>query len=272
MATDPRSLFLPTYTSFSAEDLRLLWNDEFDAPEGTPPDPAKWSYALGGKGWGNQEYQYYTDNSQNVTQDGHGNLVITARETSEQERETLNCWYGPARYTSARLLTQGKFSFTHGVVEARIKIPYGPGIWPALWMLGEDFGPVAWPHCGEIDIMENIGREPGIVHGTIHGPGYCGGDGIGGPHSLPDGQAFKDDFHIFAVEWLPERIRWYMDGQQYFEVCREQIPEGAAWPFEHPFFLLLNLAVGGLWPGDPDETTVLPQTLVVDYIRVFRRA
>jgi beta-glucanase (GH16 family) len=262
----------PAYTALPADSLRLLWNDEFDGPEGTPPDPAKWGYDLGGKGWGNQEYQYYTNQLQNAAQDGNSSMAITAREASAAENEDLNCWYGPCRYTSARLLTKGKFSFTYGVVEARIRVPFGQGIWPALWMLGEDFGPVAWPHCGEIDIMENIGREPNIVHGTIHGPGYCGGDGIGGPFTLPEGQALKDDFHLFAVEWLPGLIRWYMDGQQYYEVRREQIPDGAPWPFDHPFFLLLNLAVGGFWPGDPDETTIFPQTLLVDYVRVFQPA
>ncbi len=272
MTTDPRSIVPPAYTSRAADSLRLLWNDEFDAPDGTPPDPAKWRYDLGGKGWGNQEHQYYTDDGENAVQDGNGNLVITARETSAGQRKKMDCWYGPARYTSARLLTKGLFSFTHGVVEARIKVPHGPGIWPALWMLGEDFGPVAWPHCGEIDIMENIGREPGIVHGTIHGPGYCGGEGIGGAYTLPEGRPFKDDFHCFAIEWLPGEIRWYTDGQQYFAISREQVPQGSPWPYEHPFFLLLNLAVGGLWPGYPDETTVFPQQLVVDYIRVFQHA
>ena len=272
MGTAHLSLSPPTYTTLPAERLGLLWNDEFDAPEGTPPDAAKWGYDLGGEGWGNQEYQYYTDRPENAVQDGNSSLVITARKTSEQERTALQCWYGPARYTSARLQTRGKFSFTHGVVEARIKVPFGPGIWPALWMLGEDFGPVAWPHCGEIDIMENIGREPDIVHGTIHGPGYCGGEGIGGALALSDGRAFSDDFHCFAVEWLAGEIRWYMDGQPFFEVRREQIPADAPWPYEHPFFLLLNLAVGGMWPGDPDETTVFPQVLVVDYIRVFQAA
>nr|WP_321464440.1 glycoside hydrolase family 16 protein [uncultured Desulfobulbus sp.] len=271
MTTDPPSLQPPVYTTVAAEHLRLLWNDEFDGPGGTPPDPAKWRHDLGGKGWGNQEYQYYTDALDNAVQDGNSNLMITARQTSAEQEEALPCWYGPARYTSARLLTQGRFSFTHGVVEARIKLPFGPGIWPALWMLGEDFGPVVWPNCGEIDIMENIGREPDIVHGTVHGPGYCGSEGIGGAYALAGGQAFKDNFHLFAVDWQPGRILWYVDGFRYFSLSREQIPQGADWPYEHPFFLLLNLAVGGFWPGDPDETTVFPQSLVVDYIRVFQR-
>jgi beta-glucanase (GH16 family) len=270
MPTSCANLSPPAYTGFPAGTLRLVWNDEFEGPGGSPPDPGKWGYDLGGAGWGNQEYQYYTDHRQNAAQDGTGHLVITARETNGRERASLQCWYGPARYTSARLLTRGKFSFAHGVVEARIRLPFGPGIWPALWMLGEDFGRVSWPHCGEIDIMENIGREPGIVHGTIHGPGYCGGEGIGGSFILPGEGAFSDDFHLFAAEWLPGLIRWYADGQQYFEVRRERIPPNAPWPFEQPFFLLVNLAVGGFWPGDPDETTVFPQSLLVDYIRVFQ--
>jgi beta-glucanase (GH16 family) len=270
MTTDPGPIVPPNSTSFSGDHLRLLWHDEFDGPAGAPPDPAKWGYDLGGKGWGNQEYQFYTDDPRNAALDGDSCLKIVARQTDEQQRAELHCWYGPARYTSARLRTQGKFAFTYGVIEARIRVPFGQGIWPALWMLGEDFGPVAWPHCGEIDIMENIGREPGIVHGTIHGPGYCGGEGIGGGFSLPEGQALSDAFHLYSVEWLPGIIRWYLDGQQYFEARREQIPAGAPWPFDHPFFLLLNLAVGGFWPGDPDETTVLPQILLVDYVRVFQ--
>jgi len=261
----------PAYTHVPAEELRLLWHDEFDGPVGTPPDPEKWGYDLGGQGWGNREYQYYTDRPQNAAQDGAGNLVITAREAAPTDAAELECWYGPCRYTSARLLTKGKFSFTHGVVEARVRVPFGQGIWPALWMLGEDFGPTPWPDCGEIDIMENIGREPRTVHGTIHGPGYCGGDGIGGPYDLPEGQVLADDFHCFAVEWLPGEIHWYLDGHHYFTVLREQIPEGTTWVYEHPFFLLLNLAVGGFWPGDPDDTTVFPQTLVVDYVRIFQR-
>ena len=180
------------------------------------------------------------------------------------------CWYGPCRFTSARLLTRGRFSFTYGVVEARIKVPFGQGIWPAFWMLGENFGEVGWPACGEIDIMENIGRESGIVHGTVHGPGYSGANGIGGLHALPEGRAMKDEFHIFAVEWQPGIIRWYMDNQLYFELMRAQLPKGTPWPFDHPFFLLLNMAVGGDWPGSPDDTTVFPQVMLVDFVRVYQ--
>lgn len=250
----------------------LLWSDEFDGPQGTPPDPLKWRHDRGGGGWGNQEKQYYTDRPENAALDGNGCLAITAQEVPEAGRSGLECWYGPCRFTSARLLTRDTFTFAWGRVEARMRLPWGQGLWPALWMLGNDIGEVGWPNCGEIDIMENIGREPDIVHGTVHGPGYCGGQGIGGLCALAGGQAFKDAFHCFAVEWQPGIIRWFMDGQPYFEVHREQIPQGAPWPFEHPFFLLLNLAVGGLWPGYPDETTVFPQTFSIDYVRVFQKA
>jgi beta-glucanase (GH16 family) len=151
-----------------------------------------------------------------------------------------------------------------------MKLPFGQGIWPALWMLGENFAEVGWPACGEIDIMENIGREPGVVHGTVHGPGYSGANGIGGAYALPDGQALKDDFHIFAVEWLPGSIRWHMDNQLYFELLSGQLSEGSPWVFEHPFFLLLNMAVGGEWPGAPDDTTLFPQVMLIDFVRIYQ--
>jgi beta-glucanase (GH16 family) len=138
-------------------------------------------------------------------------------------------------------------------------------------MLGENFGEVGWPACGEIDIMENIGREPSIVHGTVHGPGYSGGDGIGGFHVLPEGQMLKDDFHIFAVDWQPGIIRWYMDNQLYFELMQEHIPKGTSWPFDHPFLFLLNVAIGGEWPGAPDDTTIFPQRMLIDFVRVYQR-
>ncbi len=260
---------VPDYTLLPAARLALLWHDEFDQSRGTPPDPTRWKYDLGGQGWGNKEYQYYTNKPFNASCDGNSSLVITARQASVTAAKRLKCWYGPARYTSARLLTQEKFTFQYGVVEARMRLPAGPGLWPALWMLGNDFGTAGWPHCGEIDIMENIGREPGRVYGTIHGPGYCAAEGIGGYYDLPEGKAFADAFHCFAVAWQPESIHWYMDGNLFFQVNRTRIPEGAPWVYTHPCFLLLNVAVGGLWPGDPDDTTIFPQKLRVDYVRVF---
>src|ERR1017187_7491269 len=157
-----------------------------------------------------------------------------------------------------------------GRVEARIRIPYGQGIWPAFWMLGADVKRKGWPACGEIDIMENIGREPDTVHGTVHGPRYSGANGIGKPFQIAAGR-FTDDYHIYAVEWTPERIDFLVDGQSYHTVAPASLPAGTKWVYDHPFFLILNVAVGGGWPHNPDETSVFPQTMLVDYVRVYRR-
>lgn len=246
----------------------LVWQDEFDGRAGTRPDPAKWDYDTGGEGWGNLEHQYYTSEPANAAMNGKGALEIKAVKIDDPAKSGLACWYGPCSYTSARLLTKGKYEFTYGRVEARLKLPYGQGIWPAFWMLGNDIDQVGWPECGEIDIMENIGKEPDIVHGTVHGPGYSGAGGRGGPFVLREG-AFADDFHVYAVEWEPEEIRWYVDGQQYYSITPNDV--NGKWVFDHPFFLLLNVAVGGRWPGYPDASTVFPQTLQVDYVRVYQK-
>jgi len=243
----------------------LAWSDEFNGPNGSPPDPAKWAIETGGGGWGNNELEYYTDRPKNVYQQD-GNLVITVQQEKYTGSDSV-----ARNYTSARLKTQGKFSQTLGRFEARIKIPRGQGIWPAFWMLGADIGEAGWPKCGEIDIMENIGKEPGMVHGTIHGPGYSADHGIGEPFSLPAGQNFADDFHVFAVEWEPEAIRFYVDGHLYATRTPADRPPGTKWVYDHPFFLLLNVAVGGYWPGNPDASTSFPQTMLVDYVRVYRR-
>jgi len=149
-----------------------------------------------------------------------------------------------------------------------MKIPRGQGLWPAFWMLGNNIGSVGWPTSGEIDIMENIGREPSTVHGTIHGPGYSGGGGIGAGFTLPGGQAFADGFHTFAVDWEPNAITWSVDGVQYSRKTPADL-NGNRWVFDHPFFIIMNVAVGGLFPGNPDASTVFPQTLTVDYVRVY---
>ncbi|OGN78723.1 MAG: hydrolase [Chloroflexi bacterium GWB2_54_36] len=265
---------LPTSSPALAElpgGWKLIWNDEFDAPAGSPPDPAKWTFDLGGEGWGNQEWEYYTDQPENAATDGAGSLVIRAIEVAEDDTRSLNCWYGPCKYTSARILTRERFDFTYGRVEARLKLPYGNGIWPAFWMLGSDIAAVGWPNCGEIDIMENIGREPDKVYGTVHGPGYSGANGISHSYALPVGQAFKDDFHVFALEWDAVEIRWYMDDELYGVLPKERFSESRPWVFDHPFFLILNVAVGGAWPGYPDETSTFPQEMLVDYVRVYQK-
>ncbi|MET9223522.1 family 16 glycosylhydrolase [Streptomyces sp. NPDC003300] len=258
----------PGTSRADAAEGRQTWSDEFDGPAGSAPDPAKWTHEKGGSGNGNNELQYYTDSTSNAALDGDGHLVITARPNSDTG---LSCWYGPCKYTSARLNTASTFTQAYGHFEARIKIPRGQGIWPAFWMLGSDIGSVGWPNSGELDIMENIGREPGTVHGTIHGPGYSGAAGIGSPYTLPGGAAFADDFHTFGVDWSPSAITWTVDGTVY-QTRTPSDAGGNTWVFDHPFFLILNLAVGGDWPGSPDGSTSFPQTMTVDYVRASQWA
>ena len=227
----------------------LSWSDEFNGANGSAPDPAKWVTETGGGGWGNNELEYYTNRPLNAYQQD-GNLVIKALAEK---------YVGPddasRNYTSARLKTQGKFSQTYGRFEARIKIPRGQGIWPAFWMLGNDIDKPGWPACGEIDIMENIGKEPALVHGTIHGPGYSGGKGLSASFGLPDKQNFADDFHVYAVEWEPNVIRFYVDDKLYVTRTPADLPEGYEVGLRPSrSFLLLNVAVGGSWPGNPDAS------------------
>ncbi len=242
----------------------LVWSDEFSAPNGSPPDSSKWIMETGGGGWGNNELESYTNRGQNVhVQDG--NLVITA------SKETYKGVDGITReYTSARLKTLGLFEQKYGRFEARIKVPRGQGIWPAFWLLGNNIGTVGWPGCGEIDIMENIGKEPDKVHGSMHGPGYSGENGLTGTYTLPSGK-FADGFHIFAVEWEPSTIRFYVDGNLYETRTPADLPAGRTWVFDHPFFILLNVAVGGGWPGNPDSSTVFPQRMLLDYVKVYAK-
>jgi len=243
----------------------LAWSDEFDQGDNSAPDPAKWKFEIGGNGWGNQELEYYSSRRENARM-RRGNLEIIARKESYTGADGVQ-----RDYTSARLITSGKFEQAYGRFEARIKIPYGQGVWPAFWLLGADDKQVGWPQCGEIDIMENIGREPGMVHGTIHGPGYSGGKGIGGAYSVNAGR-FADDFHIYAVEWEPEEIRFYVDDHLYTARRPSDLPAGTKWVYDHPFYILLNFAVGGEWPGSPDATTKFPQVMLVDYVRVYKKS
>ena len=245
---------------------KMVWSDEFNGPDGSPVDSSKWVSETGGGGWGNNELEYYTNRLENAFQQD-GNLVIKVLQ-----EKYVGSGDATRNYTSARLKTQGKFSQAYGRFEARIKIPRGQGIWPAFWMLGDDIDKPGWPDCGEIDIMENIGKEPGLVHGTIHGPGYSGANSIGAPYALPGDRHFADDFHVFAVEWEPDVIRFYVDDHLYETRTPAELPKGTKWVYDHPFFVLLNVAVGGGWPGNPDATTVLPQTMLVDYVRVYARA
>jgi beta-glucanase (GH16 family) len=246
-----------------AKAWSLVWSDEFTGPPGSQIDASKWSFDIGGNGWGNNELQTYTNRMVNASLE-RGSLKISVL------RETLT---GPDKieraYTSARLLTRNKFAQTFGKFEARIKIPAGQGIWPAFWMLGESINTAGWPRCGEIDIMENIGKEPSMIHGTLHGPGYSGAEGITAAYTLAHGEKFSDGYHIFAVEWEPQAIRFYVDGVLYKTRTPADLPTGKAWVFNRPFFIILNVAVGGNFPGNPDATTVLPQQMLVDYVRVY---
>lgn len=234
----------------------VLWSDEFNGAAGTAPNGAVWNYDTGGGGWGNNELQTYTTSTANAQLDGQGNLVITARKESN------------GSYTSARLTTKGKQQPKFGRIEARIQIPRGQGIWPAFWMLGGGFPQTTWPTAGEIDIMENIGREPNYVHGTVHGPGYSGSAGPSGAYEHPQDWSFADTFHTFAVDWKPGSITWSVDGNTYFQVTPATV-NGNQWVFDQPFFIILNVAVGGEWPGYPDGSTQFPQSMKVDYVRVY---
>ena len=235
----------------------IAWQDEFD---GTELDLKNWTFDIGGNGWGNAEWEAYTDQPENVRLE-NGMLVIEAREDP-----TL-----PAGrpYSSARIKTQGLHAWQYGRIEARIKLPYGQGIWPAFWMLGENFNKVGWPAAGEIDILEFVGKEPNRIYATVHAPGYSGGSEGATSNLVVPTDTLKNDFHVYAIEWEENEIRWYFDDQQYFKLTPEDVPD--AWIFDHPFFIIINLAVGGRWPGYPDETTVFPQFLYVDYVRVYQK-
>ncbi len=243
----------------------LTWNDEFNGPDGSPPDSAKWVVESGGHGRGNNELEFYTARSQNVRQE-NGHLVI------EAIKENFTGAEGTRRnYTSARLKTQGRFSQRYGRFEARIQIPSGKGMWPAFWMLGDDFSTADWPACGEIDIMESAGdTEPAMIHGSLHGPGYSGTNALTAAYTLPRGR-FSDGFHVFAVEWAPHVVRFFVDGDLYATKTPSDVPAGKRWVYDHPFFVLLNLAVGGNMPGSPENSTVFPQRMLVDYVRVYSR-
>lgn len=238
------------------DNLKLFWEDTFDGAAGTLPNAANWRFDLG-TDWGNGQLEYDTDRASNASLSGDGKLVITARQEAFEGRN----------YTSARITTKDLVETQYGRIEARIKLPTARGIWPAFWMLGNDFPENDWPGVGEIDIMENFGREPSSIQGALHAPGYSGANAIYRKYTLPSG-TFSDDFHDFAVEWTKDRLTFYVDGNLYQSIERDQVP-GDAWPFTKPFYMILNLAVGGGPAGPPDGTT-FPQVMLVDWVRVYR--
>ena len=245
----------------------LVWADDFNGPAGSAPDPSKWNHETGGGGFGNKELEYYTDSTGNAALDGNGDLVITARS---ENPAGYGCWYGSCRYTSARLNTDRKFTQQYGHIEARIKMPRGRGMWPAFWAVGSDIGSVGWPASGEMDIMETIGTTANLNHGSLHGPGYSAASSLTGTYPLPKGQSFADAFHTFAIDWVPDRVSFLIDGVTY-ETHAAAETDGHPWAYNHPFYLLLNVAVGGVWPGPPDAGASFPQQMVIDYVHVYAR-
>ena len=240
-------------------EWELVWSDEFDSEAGEPISTDFWTCEVGGWGWGNAQLEHNTDRIENVAHNGEGYLVITAHEEEYQGND----------YTSGRCNTKDKVEFMFGRVEARINLPEGQGIWPAFWMLGADFPDVEWPDAGEIDIMEYVGKEPRSVHGTLHGPGYSGSGGLGMRYIFDEPVA--EEFHVFGIEWEPEVIRWTINGEVFHTMTPESLYGMGEWVYDQKFFILINVAVGGNWPGSPDETTVFPQEMLVDWIRVYQR-
>jgi len=241
-----------------------VWQDEFNQPAGTGPDLAKWVHDLGNTGWGNKELQTYTNSREN-------SFIVDDPEATDGKALVLKAGRTPTGdYTSARLKTHGKFATGYGRIEARLKLPRGQGIWPAFWMLGDKINQVPWPACGEIDIVELVGHQPGTLYGTLHGPAYSGQQGLTKSTLLPGGANFSEAYHVFAVEWRPGRIDWLLDGRIYHTLTPSDLPQGAKWVFDGiSCYLLLNLAVGGVWPGYPDATTQFPQEYRIDYVRVY---
>lgn len=239
----------------------LTWSDDFEGIAGGSPDKLKWTYDIGtgNNGWGNSELEYYTNRTSNVQLNGEGQLVITARKES----------YSGSGYTSARIKTQGLFSQTFGRFEARIKTPTGPGIWPAFWLLGDNITEVSWPQCGEIDIMEQRGQQPAITHGSVHGPGYFGANAKTKSFGLMTGR-FDTDFHIYAIEWGEDYIDFFIDDYLYQRIQPNDLT--GEWVFNKSFFIILNVAVGGNYVGYPTTGTPFPQSMIIDYVKVYKKA
>ncbi len=247
----------------------LVWSDEFMAATQSAPNPANWTFDTGNDGFGNHELEMYCAYGSKaapcdpalpnsfIGTDGY--LHIVARKDAK------------GNYTSARLKTEGLQSFQYGRIEARIKMPAGQGFWPAFWMLGDNINTVNWPACGELDIMETIGSTPSVNHGSVHGTGFTG-VALGQTYTMPGGGKLSDDFHTYGMIWSANKIAYYVDSPTniYATFTPSSLPAGGVWPFAGgKFFFILNLAVGGDWPGSPDATSVFPQEMLVDYVRVW---
>jgi len=258
------TLLLATTLQAQSPNWQLTWSDEFNAPNGSPPDTAKWKIVIGGEGFGNNELETYTSRPVNIQQQ-NGNLIITAQKEDLTGPDGI-----PRHYTSARINSQNHFTQKYGRFEASIQLPTGKGIWPAFWLLGDNHETAEWPNCGEIDILETIGA-PDTIYSTIHGPGYSGSKGPSTKYPLPTGESVHTGFHLYAVEWSPNDIKFFFDDHLIAERTPADLPPNTTWVYDHPFYILLNLAVGGYWPGNPDGTTTFPQQMLVDYVRVYTR-
>lgn len=252
----------------------VVWSDDFIGPAGAAPDTTVWRFDVGDGctagicGWGNEEKEWYTTDRANSALTGNGELAITARIAPAG----LTCYYGPCRYTSAKLKTAGRVEAGFGRVEARIRLPRGQGLWPAFWMLGASFPATPWPASGELDIMEFRGSRPFETSSAMHGPGYSGSSTPFVHRHAPPGADFSAGFHRYAVEWDPAEARFYVDDDLHYRVTRGQVRAHGPWAFDQPFYVILNLAVGGGFDGDPASDAVLPATMLVDYVRVYARA
>lgn len=245
-----------------------MWADEFSGARGAGVDTAYWRYdtadgcASNNCGWGNNEKEYYRASAENIAQTGDGHLAIVARVADD----SLSCYYGRCRYTSGKITTRQKVSVQPGRVEARIRLAEGQGLWPAFWLLGENIGAVGWPTSGELDILENKGSQPGLTSSAVHGPGYSGNTPF--VHVQANSAT---EFHVYAVEWNAQSIRFYVDTQLHYSVSRTEVEQRGRWVFDQPFFILLNHAVGGHFDGDPQSASIFPATMLIDYVRVYKR-
>lgn len=250
-----------------APSLTLVWADEFMGAAGTGVDTTYWRHDIGDGcpnncGWGNNEREYYTSAPENISLNGNGELAIVARVAPAG----LTCYYGSCLYTSGKITTRGKVSVAPGRVEARIKLATGQGLWPAFWMLGDNIGNVGWPTCGELDILENKGSQPTLTSSAVHGPGYSGNTPFAHAQTTT-----ATDFHVYAVEWNSQWIRYFVDDRLHYEVSRDAVQQRGSWVFDQTFFVILNQAAGGHFDGHPQSDSIFPATMLVDYVRVYRR-
>jgi beta-glucanase (GH16 family) len=248
---------------------KLAWSDEFDGAAGTGVDAGKWTHDIGDGctagicGWGNQEKEYYSNATENVALNGSGQLAITARTAPAG----LTCYYGACRYTSAKIHTRGKMNAAPGRVEARIKLPTGQGLWPAFWMLGSGFPATPWPQCGELDIMEFKGSQPSMMSSAIHGPGYSGATPFAHAQSMSPAE-----YHVFSIIWDANSVQFFVDDAMHYTVTRNELETKGASVLSNSYFVILNLAVGGHFDGDPASDAIFPATMLVDYVRVYTRS